>query len=536
MKGFGVCFSRTQACPVTVSGWGLVLTVMMLISPISACAAVSQNILLIIADDYGVDSSSLYNSTNTGARLPPTPTISSLAQSGVVFRYAYANPVCSPTRACLMTGRYGFRTGMGDVVAGAGSVALTAGEFTLPEVFAANGSLGYQLAQFGKWHLANGPMTPSTIGGWPHYAGNLQGAISSYTNWTKVVNGVSTTSTNYATSDLVNDAISWIQAQGTSPWFAWVAFNAPHTPTHLPPTNLCPHYATLPGTAQDIAANPRPYFEAMVEAMDTEMGRLLAAVDRSKTQIIFMGDNGTMNNLLQPPFPSTRGKGTLYEGGIHVPLVVAGPAVLSPGRTNDTPVGAVDIFATIAEMAGINLASTVPAGVVLDSHSLMPMITNTATVVRDAYSELFGPNVVPTANTGRMLRNDQFKLIQFDNGQQRFYDLANDPYESTNLLAATLNSVQQANYYSLTLKLAGYASMARPLITSSLYTNLQFTLTVQRATNLTYSLWRAPILNDLAWVPLSNAVVTTNSVAVVSLTDSAATNTGNFYRVVATAP
>src|SRR6185295_14130392 len=113
-------------------------------------AATSRNILLIIADDYGVDSSSLYNSTNTGASLPPTPNIVALAQQGVVYRNAYSNPVCSPTRACLFTGRYGFRTGIGDVVAGAGSAVLTASEFTLAEAFAANSGLGYQLAQFGK--------------------------------------------------------------------------------------------------------------------------------------------------------------------------------------------------------------------------------------------------------------------------------------------------------------------------------------------------------------------------------------------------
>ena len=98
---------------------------------LSASAAPQKNILLIIADDYGVDSSSLYNSTITGAKLPPTPNINSLATNGVVFRNAYANPLCSPTRACLLTGRFGFRTGIGDVVGGAQG-PLPAGEFTLP--------------------------------------------------------------------------------------------------------------------------------------------------------------------------------------------------------------------------------------------------------------------------------------------------------------------------------------------------------------------------------------------------------------------
>src|SRR6185436_9171668 len=172
------------------------------------------NILLIIADDYGADSSSLYN-TNSSASLPPTPNIVALARSGVLFRNAYANPVCSPTRACLLTGRHGFRTGIGDVITGPGSTTLTAAEFTLPEAFAANASLGYQLAHFGKWHLNNAAASPNNIGGWPHFAGSLIGALANYTNWTKTINGVSTSGYSvYATTDLVNDAIAWIQSRG----------------------------------------------------------------------------------------------------------------------------------------------------------------------------------------------------------------------------------------------------------------------------------------------------------------------------------
>ena len=496
--------------------------------------AAPRNILLIIADDYGADSSSLYNSTNNGAVLPPTPNIASLVQSGVLFRNAYANPVCSPTRACLITGRYGYRTGIGDVVGGAGSATLTASEFTLPEAFAANANLGYSLAHFGKWHLANGVSSPGNLGGWPHYAGNLMGQISSYTNWSKTVNGVTTTTTNYATTDLVNDAVSWIQARGTNQWFAWIAFNAPHSPLHLPPTNLCPHYATLPGTSTDIAANPVSYFHAMTEAMDTEIGRLLTAVNRTNTHIIFMGDNGTMSNVLQPPYPSNRGKDSLYEGGIHIPFIVSGPSIVNPGRTNTTPIGAVDVYSTILELAGINPTTTVPANVVLDSRSLLPMLTNNITLSRDAYSELFGPNVTPANSAGRALRNDRFKLIKFVNGQQGFYDLQNDPYESTNLSGTTLTSLQRSNYYSLTLKLAGYQNtLAQPIITSASFSNAQFNATVQRATNLTYGLWKAPVLDSLAWTPVTNAVVTTNSPTQVTVRDPNPVGGQTFYRVVA---
>ncbi|MEO5803241.1 MAG: sulfatase-like hydrolase/transferase [Verrucomicrobiota bacterium] len=496
-------------------------------------SAAQKNILLIIADDYGADSSSLYN-TNASATLPPTPNIVSLAQNGVLFRNAYANPVCSPTRACLITGRHGFRTGVGDV--GMGTTAtLGALEFTLPEAFAANSGLGFSLAQFGKWHLANGPNSPSTIGGWTNFAGSLQGAIANYTNWTKTVNGVSTANyTNYATTDLVNDAVAWIQGRGTNAWFAWIAFNAPHTPLHKPPISLCPHYTSLSGTQADINANPKNYFAAMTEAMDTEMGRLLAAVNLTNTHIIFMGDNGTMGNVIQPPYLSTRGKDTLYEGGIHVPFIIRSPSVVNPGRTNDTPVHAVDVFATILELATINVAATVPTNISIDSRSLLPMLQSTSAVTRYSYSEKFDTNA-PVASDGRTLRNAEFKLIQFHDGHEEFFNLLNDPYESTNLLSRALTATEQGNYYNLLLKFSEYQDgIPTTVITKFSKTNLQFSIAVQRTTNLTYSLWRAAELDALAWVPVSSALIVTNGVVTVTLTDTNATAAQNFYRVIST--
>ena len=218
----------------------IAIALLMFASAVGACAATKQNILLIIADDYGVDSSSLYNTNTPGSitTLPPTPNIASLVTNGVVFRNAYANPVCSPTRSCILTGQHGFRTGVGDIVDFGPS--LTTSSFTLPKAFT-NAALGYSFSQFGKWHLAAGPNSPRTVGGWTNFAGSIQGAVANYTNWTKVINGANTLNyTNYATTDLVNDATSWITNRGTNAWFVWAAFNAPHTPFHNPPTNLCP--------------------------------------------------------------------------------------------------------------------------------------------------------------------------------------------------------------------------------------------------------------------------------------------------------
>ena len=499
----------------------------------------AQNILLIIADDLGVDSCDLYNANVIGK--PKTPTIDSLATNGVVFKNAYANPVCSPTRSCLLTGRHGFRTGIGDVIATPTDPSLGTNEFTLPKAFAANSNLNFQLAHFGKWHLNNAPRTPAENGGWPLYVGNLIGVLTNYYSWEKtsnqVVNGTTRLSQfqsfTYATTDLVNNATSWIQAQGTNRWFAWIAFNAPHTTFHLPTTNLCPDYAYLSGLQSDINTNPRPYFEAMIQAMDTEMSRLLLSVNRTNTDIIFLGDNGTVSQVIQPPFPTTRGKATLYEGGMHVPFIISGPDVAGPGRTNSTLVNMADVYSTILELAGINVAATFPANVSLDSRSLLPVLQSTNTTLsRYAYGELFGTNILPSGG-GQTLRNDEFKLIRFLNRREEFYDLLADPYEVTNLLTNTMSTAQTSNYNGLAFALGRYQQLFTNTITGIANGNA---ITAQRSTNLVYTLWRSQLFADNSWSPVTNVLVTTNGTISVTLTDTNTAATNYFYGVMGAPP
>src|SRR5262249_7465640 len=146
------------------------------------------------------------------------------------------------------------------------------------------------------WHLSSTAdlNSPLTTGGWTNFAGYFGAAVQNYTNWTKIVNGFSHNTSTYSTTEQANDAISFIQSKGTNRWFVWLAFNAPHGPIHKPPTNLLftPAYIALPGTTNDISTNGRAYQEAMTQALDTEIGRLLTYVP-SNTDIIFLGDNGT---------------------------------------------------------------------------------------------------------------------------------------------------------------------------------------------------------------------------------------------------
>ena len=488
-------------------------------------ADTKNNILLIIADDYGVDSSSLYN-TNASAVLPPTPNINALAQQGVLFENAYANPVCSPTRACIITGRYGFRTGVGTAIGGGGSGTLAASEFTLPEAISAAGT-GHAMAQFGKWHLALGANSPANIGGWTNFAGSIGGAVTNYFSWPKNVNGVTTSSyTNYATTDVVDDAVAWINARGTNHWFAWVAFNAGHTPLHKPPTNLAPSYASLPGTTMHINNNQSLYFDAMLEAMDTEIGRLLSAVSLTNTHVIFIGDNGTDRRTIQPPFTSNHAKGTVYEGGVHVPWIVAGPAVTTPGETNFTPVHVVDLFATILEMAGTSAAAVVPTNVTLDSQSILSTTTTGANDSRLIYSEVF--ETPASTNDQRALRDSRYKLIQFADGREEFYDLQIDPVELTDL-SGTLTSEQQAYRDRLQFWLYGYSTNSGVTISNAAASGGQFSCSVNELGS--YALWRCEDLATQFWSPVTNAIKTTNG-SVVTITDPTPATDKAFYSVV----
>ena len=284
-----------------------------------AVSADPHNVMLIIADDYGVDMAALYNS---GAELPPTPNIDALFDDGVLFENGWTNPICTPTRAAMLTGRYGFRTGVGQVLSNS-DVGLQLSEFTLPEAISAGSPLTYTHANIGKWHLstqANGGRNNPNLAGYDHFSGLLRGGLSDYNSYSKVVNGSAITVTNYATTETVDDAITWLdeQNQQDKPWFLWLAFNAPHSPFHLPPTDLH-SYDSLNPTGED----SYDYYKAMVEAMDTEIGRMLGALPadvRANTTVIFIGDNGSPGQVIQAPLTSNHAKGSVYDGGVNCPI------------------------------------------------------------------------------------------------------------------------------------------------------------------------------------------------------------------------
>lgn len=415
-------------------------------------AYTQRNVVLLIADDLGTDYFGFYEDAKDTVAVP---NIRRLLRKGVRFQHATANPVCSATRSTILTGRYGFRTGVGNIVGGTGgSGVLDTAEITIPRLLKAYNP-NIAKANIGKWHLHNAMpisnLQKPLILGYDHFEGPFIGALNSYTNWTKYTNGVQSTVTTYATSENVNNALTWIKAQNNRPFFLWLAFNAPHSPYHLPPANLH-SYNNLSGTTQDINQNPEKYFKAMLQALDTEIGRFMDSLavhnQLDSTDFIFIGDNGNTQQTAQIA-NLNKAKGTIYEYGVHVPFIISGPSVVNPGRVSDALVNVADIYATVLELFGdTNWQAQIPANKPVDSKSILPIIKNQATAVRDwAFCENF--KTTPDTLDGKGIRNMGYKLIRFDTGTEQFYDLTNDPEENTNLLDGNLSATEITNYYYL---------------------------------------------------------------------------------------
>ena len=372
----------------------------------------SPNILLIIADDMGIDSTPGFGINED---LPVTPTLDSFREKGLSFTNCWAAPQCSPTRAAIMSGKFGIKTGVMRP-----PLILETSHTSLFTKIKEHSITDYSMGLIGKWHIGGSSTSNYSHpkdSGVPYYEGVFTSQVPDYYSWTKVnSDGVEEQVDEYATTHLTNNAISWIENQ-TKPWFLWLAHVAPHKPFQTPPEGT---YTTTP-------SNNRTTYLSMIENLDYEINRLISSMNAEtleNTVIIFIGDNGTpgqANNY----WPSGHAKASIYEGGIRVPLIIAGKSIERINEVETSLVQATDLHATILELAGVPLL-----GGTDNSLSLKPVLSFANQVSKNInYTDYESSDIELWAT-----RNDTYKLIEDENGREEFYNIIIDLKEETNLI------------------------------------------------------------------------------------------------------
>ncbi len=411
--------------------------VTLLLVPGFAAAQTPPNILVMFLDDLGMEHIGLYG---IGSEFIPTPNIDSIAADGLLFQNAWAYPVCSATRGALLTGRFPFRTGLGESVQSDADLGLQPEELTLAEALRFHAPTPYATGAFGKWHLGMdetlGGISAPNDQGFEHFEGtqaNLEPVGETYYDYTKITDGTSELVSGYLTSDTVNWAADWI-ATAPEPWFAYISFNAPHSPVHMPDPEL---HSQDPGDLSTLNQ-----YRAMAETADTEISRLLAAVDTSNTVIFVLSDNGSASVVTLDPFVPSRSKQTPFEGGVRVPFVVGGgPVALG---SVDHPVNVADVFATVVDLANVTLPEGDYDGVSFASY----FDDSGAGPVRTFnYTEKFSPNGVGgSKNTCfQAARDDRYKWLT-NGSKEGFIDLEEDPFETIPLRWSQLSGSERDRF------------------------------------------------------------------------------------------
>lgn len=374
----------------------------------SVMAGRKPNVVLILTDDQGWPELGVH-----GNPVLETPNLDRLAREGVRFSRFYASPVCTPTRAALMTGRYPQRTGAIDTYMGRDTLA--ADEVTLADVLR---KAGYRTGQFGKWHLGRYARYHPQSRGFDDYFGFWQyGFINRYFDSDELFEGrTPVTTAGYVTDVLTDRAIRFVETHRERPFFLYVPYNAPHSP------NLSPDALTAKYLRKGLTL-PDAQIYGMIDSIDQNVGRLVRSLDtagvRDNTLVLFMTDNGFVSNH----FPAgLRGrKGTVFEGGIRVPLIANWPGKLPAGRVVDTPAQHVDLFPTLCEVAG----ARPPESRKLDGASIWPLMREGGGPAPHRYLFHQWSRVRPKADENWAIHEGQWKLV---NGL--LFDLATDPGEA----------------------------------------------------------------------------------------------------------
>lgn len=389
-------------------------------------AAKHPNVVILLADDLGWADLGCY-----GGEIE-TPNLDRLAGQGVRFEQFCSFPVCSPTRSALLTGRSPMRLGIAyTVIRPWSNYGLPLGEHLLPETFQA---AGYQTAITGKWHLGHSLVKylPHNRG-FDHAYGQLNGAIDYYTHtreggldWQR--NGKSVREEGYSTDLIAGEATRWLRARDKSkPFLLYVPFNAPHAPLQAP--------EALIGKYARIADKKRRVFAAMVDAMDSAAGRILATLDEERvsdnTLVLFFSDNGGPIEQGARNTPLRGAKGSVYEGGLRVPAILRWPGRIQAGMRSRQLMTVMDVFPTLAAAAGIAPRNRLP----FDGRNLWSAISSGKTEPRE---DLFFA-IERGGGTQYAARRERWKLVREIDGHGKvtdvLFDLHEDPNETTDVAA-----------------------------------------------------------------------------------------------------
>ncbi len=384
-------------------------------------AADKPNIVLILADDLGINDLSCY-----GRKDQPTPNLDRLAGEGVRFTSSYcAQAICSASRAALMTGKCparlhltNFLPGRPDAPSQRVKQPVIEGQLPLEEVTIAERlrDAGYATGHIGKWHLGGAGFGPKEQGFDTTYAGQANTKPSA-------------TEGSKGEYDLTAHAEQWLDEHKGGPFFLYLAHNSPHIP-----------FAALPEDTARHAGAFNPVYASVIEHLDRCVGRVMAKIDalglKDRTIFIFASDNGGLHVLEFPGTPATHntpfrtGKGYCYEGGLRVPLIIRWPGTVKPAWVSDTPVVLTDLVPTLLEAAGIDLVKQVGP---LDGVSLTKFLAGGDFAPRPLFWHF--PNY--TNQGGRpagALREGDWKLVeQYEDGKDELYNLAQDIGETTDL-------------------------------------------------------------------------------------------------------
>lgn len=385
------------------------------------------NILLIVSDDQG------YADTGfQGSKEIPTPHLDRLAASGTRFTSGYvSHPFCSPTRAGLMTGRYQHRFGHernpfynpADHTEG-----LPMSETLLPARLQA---AGYATGWIGKWHLGAAPEFAPHRRGFAETYGFIGGGhrfrdwqVNAAVEYTVPIerNGTPVESPAHLTPAFGQEAAAFVRRHAAEPWFLYLAFNAPHTP-HEPTPERLARFASITDPV-------RQKYAAQISLLDDAIGEALAAVRETgqerRTLVFFFSDNGGPVGINGSDNTPLRGaKGSVYEGGVRVPFLLAWPGRIPAGRKDDRLVSSLDVFATALAAAG----ATMPTDHTYDSVNLLPYALGEKSGA--PHARLFWRNAEL-----RAVREGNWKLVQLPGEPAQLYDLAKDVAESSDVAGA----------------------------------------------------------------------------------------------------